>query len=398
MTCLDTASVIDMPKDLSEAAVAPPMATGEHTDENAKHMHNTDWSRESESAVHNCFQQDGPGELALSEATVTPPSITHDRTEYTEGVAYDGEEETQTEVGNRQEMSKAKDEQRHESQCRRSREHDLSRNSSFNGRQRREDELALTESTVSPPVTHDRQGWTEGDTYSALLHDEQARAEGRNMGRAAEEEEEGEERNPQPDEEKLQKIEERKESRRLSKHATHLYSVSYLVFFSIWGTLARLGLQSLTFYTKAPVVTGVLWANVAGCIVMGFVLEDRSMFKEEWGDGPLVLPTSSEEKHERHERIKKHKSVKKTIPLYIGLTTGFCGCLTSFSSFIRDIFLALSDDLAYPPPSGSPHRANGGYSFMAIIAVIATEVAMTAIIAMKLYPPFARCGLPDGGG
>jgi fluoride ion exporter CrcB/FEX len=41
--------------------------------------------------------------------------------------------------------------------------------------------------------------------------------------------------------------------------------------------------------------------------------------------------------------------MKKTIPLYIGLATGFCGSFTSFSSFIRDVFLQLANQpLAIP--------------------------------------------------
>ncbi|BDD55226.1 hypothetical protein MPDQ_005795 [Monascus purpureus] len=176
----------------------------------------------------------------------------------------------------------------------------------------------------------------------------------------------------------------------LSKRATHLYTVSYLVFFSVWGTLARLGMQSLTFYTGAPVVTSVLWANVAGCIVMGFFLEDKNLFKEEWGDAKHRPPPSDEQ--EEKERIKAHKSVKKTIPLYIGLTTGFCGCFTSFSSFLRDVFLALSNDLPNPTRATIYHR-NGGYSFMAIIGVIIIEVSLSlsalifgAHLALALAP------------
>lgn len=64
---------------------------------------------------------------------------------------------------------------------------------------------------------------------------------------------------------------------------------------------------------------------------------------------------------------KAHLAVKKTIPLYIGLATGFCGSFTSFSSFIRDIFLALSNDL--PMPDGAATPRNGGYSFLALLAV-----------------------------
>ncbi|KAL4787924.1 CrcB-like protein-domain-containing protein [Aspergillus varians] len=156
----------------------------------------------------------------------------------------------------------------------------------------------------------------------------------------------------------------------LSPSATHLYTLSYLVFFSIFGTLARLGLQALTFYRGAPVVTGVLWANVGGSLLMGFFLEDKNIFREEWGNPRKAHDTST-----RDEESKRHKSIKKTIPLYIGLTTGFCGSFTSFSSFIRDVFLALSNDL--PDPSSPASAPNGGYSFMALTAIILTQVALS---------------------
>ncbi|KAJ5894593.1 hypothetical protein N7495_006284 [Penicillium taxi] len=156
-----------------------------------------------------------------------------------------------------------------------------------------------------------------------------------------------------------------------SKNATNLYTISYLVFFAILGTLARLGLQALTSYSGAPVVTGVLWANVAGSLIMGFLLEDRSLFREEWGnsmkDGAVQIPATH------------HKAVKKTIPLYIGLTTGFCGCCTSFSSFIRDVFLALANTLPDPSLQSGTDIAsrNGGYSFMALVAVFLVTVSLS---------------------
>ncbi|KAK1138288.1 hypothetical protein N8T08_003049 [Aspergillus melleus] len=158
----------------------------------------------------------------------------------------------------------------------------------------------------------------------------------------------------------------------LVKHATQLYTLSYLVFFAIFGTLARLGLQALTVYPGAPVVTGVLWANVGGSLLMGFFLEDKNLFREEWGSDD----TFASHPGDATEQAKRHKSVKKTIPLYIGLTTGFCGSFTSFSSFIRDIFLALSNDLADPSAPTISSR-NGGYSFMALVAVILVTVALS---------------------
>ncbi|KAJ5760632.1 hypothetical protein N7520_007788 [Penicillium odoratum] len=165
-----------------------------------------------------------------------------------------------------------------------------------------------------------------------------------------------------------------------SKHATHLYTISYLIFFAIFGTLARLGLQSLTFYPGAPVLTSVLWANVAGSLVMGFLIEDRNIFREAWGSPRLPTDPSGNGHGDGdiEEWIKKHKATKKTIPLYIGLTTGFCGCCTSFSSFIRDVFLALANALPDPSTAGAaPVSRNGGYSFMALVAVILVTVSLS---------------------
>lgn len=181
---------------------------------------------------------------------------------------------------------------------------------------------------------------------------------------------------------------------------THLYTLSYLVFFAIFGTLARLGLQALTFYPGAPLVTGVLWANAGGSLLMGFFLEDRQIFREEWGEkeeeeeesSPRNPHEHSPDEQAKQEAHKKHKSVKKTIPLYIGLTTGFCGCFTSFSSFIRDVFLALANALPDPDLQAAnintnttmtPIHRNGGYSFMALVAVILITlgVSLSALVA-----------------
>ena len=177
---------------------------------------------------------------------------------------------------------------------------------------------------------------------------------------------------------------------RVSRLATEVYTVSYLVFFSILGTLARLGLQALTFYPGAPVQTGLLWANVGGSLVMGFLSEDRQLFREEWGssNGPRAK-AEDEEKANRQPRSpsvsKRHAAVKKTMPLYIGLATGFCGSFTSFSSFIRDAFFAMSNALEVPisHPSSAPisqtidvHR-NPGYSFLALLAVLITTIGLS---------------------
>ncbi|OAA60510.1 Camphor resistance CrcB protein [Niveomyces insectorum RCEF 264] len=154
---------------------------------------------------------------------------------------------------------------------------------------------------------------------------------------------------------------------RVSRLATHIYTVSYLVLFALFGTLARLGLSALTTYAGAPVVFASLWPNFAGSLVMGFLAEDRMLFRFEWG-----TPSTGLRRAVPTGRRRRPMATKKTIPLYIGLATGFCGSFTSFSAFVRDVFLALSNDLAATNPA-----RNGGYSFMAVVCVILVTVSLS---------------------
>lgn len=142
--------------------------------------------------------------------------------------------------------------------------------------------------------------------------------------------------------------------------ATDLYTLSWLIFFSFLGTLARLGVEAITVYPNAPWSSPVLWANVGGSFALGFLSEDRNLFRHEW-TGPEstnnsfhASKMSKDTDSVRAKANANHGKVKKTIPLYIGLATGFCGSFTSFSSFMRDVFLALTNDL--PLASPSPYR------------------------------------------
>ncbi|KKY27714.1 putative chromosome condensation protein [Phaeomoniella chlamydospora] len=177
-----------------------------------------------------------------------------------------------------------------------------------------------------------------------------------------------------------------------SYFATELYIHCYLIFLSIWGVLARLGVEAITSYPGAPVITPVIWANFGGSFIFGFLSEDQRLFREEWGvpekstfsnaPSPTSLGDNALQKIDTSTLTslkKKHTTVKKTIPLYIGLTTGFCGSFTSFSSFIRDAFLALSNDLYSPnDPKTSPVPSrHTGYSVTALLAIIILEIAIS---------------------
>ncbi len=177
----------------------------------------------------------------------------------------------------------------------------------------------------------------------------------------------------------------------LASPATKLYTIAHLILFSILGTLARLGVEVMTFYPSAPVTSSVLWPNFAGSLILGFLNQDQRIFREEWGsfsspEDWSFHPTNLESNDAdiTQNAGQSHEKVKKTIPLYIGLASGFCGSFTSFSSFIRDAFLALSNGLASPSlgQSSIPSR-NGGYSVEALLAILILHIAVS-ISGLKL--------------
>lgn len=206
--------------------------------------------------------------------------------------------------------------------------------------------------------------------------------------------------------------------RKLHRMIFHLYVTSYLILFSILGTLARLGLQALTIYPGSPITISELWANVGGSLIIGYLSEDRALFHNEWEiakkrarrDLQLGRESSEDTMKEAadEEAIlaaarKEHSTEKKTIPVFIGLTVGFCGCLTSFSSFMRDTFFALSNHLhtsAYTDnmivmDTDTPR--NDGNSVMAVLAVLTVEIGLCLLapqfgahIAIALEPMMSK--------
>jgi protein CrcB len=191
---------------------------------------------------------------------------------------------------------------------------------------------------------------------------------------------------------------------KMSPRVTTLYTISYLVFFALVGTLIRIGLNTVTFFPGAPIVFSSLWANFAGTLLMGFLTEDRMLFKEEWGvpkyDMAINKAATMGDKDalvDLSAAKKAHGATKKTIPLFIGLATGLCGSITSFSSFIRDAVLALTNNLPSPLNHPVDFTVNGTaltttsttvsrdavHSIMALLAVVIVTLCVF-LMALRL--------------
>lgn len=161
-------------------------------------------------------------------------------------------------------------------------------------------------------------------------------------------------------------------------HIQRLWSevrvLSYLIFFSMLGTLARLSLDRLTTYTDSPISFPVLWSNFTGTFVLGFLLEISQIQVARTGETDREgSETETTDEDDQNAEGPKRLEIRKT-PLYIGLSTGFCGSMTSYSSFARDTLLALTNTL--PTMRTESVARSAGMDIMAMLGiVIATSTA-----------------------
>lgn len=121
---------------------------------------------------------------------------------------------------------------------------------------------------------------------------------------------------------------------------------------SIWGVLGRKGLMALTTY-NGSFLSGVIWANFAACIVMGMAVDSINLWRELVDSGAYAN--------------------KGLIGVYVGITTGFCGTLSSFSSVILEAFNKSADTL----PGDYYFYPNSAYGIMEFLAVIIAHMCLS---------------------
>lgn len=100
-------------------------------------------------------------------------------------------------------------------------------------------------------------------------------------------------------------------------HPLSPHVLALLMPSSVFGTLARLGLEAFTTYNGQSVFA-LAYAQATGCFIMGIALGMRAPFGRYYG------------------------------PLYTAMTTGFCGSLTTFSGWQVDVFDSWVNAGQYP--------------------------------------------------
>lgn len=185
-----------------------------------------------------------------------------------------------------------------------------------------------------------------------------------------------------------------KKTSKIGPFKTNLFIWSYLVVFSILGTLARVGLSLLTTYPAEPINFPSIWPNFAGSLVLGFLSEGAELFHHPRAAQSLVrtrmLATecdsdgsspSDTDRADAGGRAKEQRRVSEPllpVPLHIGLATGFCGSFTTYSAFMRDSFEALAG-MAGNTTTSTP---SPGQDFLSVAAVIITTLSL-AIAGLK---------------
>ncbi|KAJ3297798.1 hypothetical protein HDU79_002272 [Rhizoclosmatium sp. JEL0117] len=135
-----------------------------------------------------------------------------------------------------------------------------------------------------------------------------------------------------------------------------------IIVFSIVGAVIRIGLNELNNYPQAPVFY-LAWAQVIGCFLFG-------LFQAHKADIVRISPS-----------------------LYVGLTTGLCGTITTFSAFMINLFEYLVGS-----PTFTPSTSNFTvHNILSPIALFTITIGM-AISALRFGATVAptKMRLPHG--
>ncbi|KAI8911987.1 CrcB-like protein-domain-containing protein [Powellomyces hirtus] len=136
-------------------------------------------------------------------------------------------------------------------------------------------------------------------------------------------------------------------------------TAALLVAFSVIGVLVRVGLLEMHDYDGAPVIS-IIYPQLMGCIIIGSVNVWRTSISG-WYH-----------------------------PLYVGLATGLCGSITTFSSWSLDTFLALTTTSGVRTAWNGDNILAGLAITIVVLSVSCSGVSFGAQIVSWGSPPPAH--------
>ncbi|KAL9933419.1 hypothetical protein V8E36_007595 [Tilletia maclaganii] len=137
--------------------------------------------------------------------------------------------------------------------------------------------------------------------------------------------------------------------------------VALLVPASMLGTLTRIGITQLLTYNGATLDPPIIWAQIIGCAVFGGALQNKAHFDA------IIL----------RGRRPGDAGLQLGAALYTALTSGYSGSVTTFSTWILDVYLAWANYESIP--------RTGGKSF-------ATGLSQTLVTLLLAFASF-RLGM-----
>lgn len=161
---------------------------------------------------------------------------------------------------------------------------------------------------------------------------------------------------------------------RVSKWLSTGTQASLIAFAAIWGTLAREGLNAVGSFDGQPLAEPILWAQAVGCLIMGWAAANKGML-----DRPRAVKLTASGTDLFGNGAVRGKTLP-TLGLHVALSTGFCGSVTTFSTWILQDFLAFSNHGLY-------HRS-GFFSFVDGI----TQLCLTPVVSLMCL----RIGMLSG--
>lgn len=131
-----------------------------------------------------------------------------------------------------------------------------------------------------------------------------------------------------------------------------LYKQLLIISYSIAGNLARISLQTLTTYEGSYIdqKSTVLWVNFTACFVIALVNNIDNV----WNNVCNFT----------------HYNSQRELATYIGITVGFCGSLSTYSSMILEIFDKTID------VNSLLANYNSGYKVMEFFSTLLINMAI----------------------